>query len=111
MLFRSLEFDGLEVRDESLFDVLTKDLKKQYPSLEITLKELYLNKWFHSHLTTLRGMSPSEAVKTEEGTRLLWNMLKKLREKDKQKYLSGRKSYIDLKEYIRTIEQKKEKNL
>lgn len=110
-MYDCLEFDGLEVRDESIFDILTSDIKKQYPYLEFTLKEMYLNKWYHSHLVTLRGMSPSEAVETEEGTRLLWNMFKNLREKEKGKYFSGKKNHIDLKEYIRKVEQKKEKNI
>ncbi len=99
-----LEFDGLEARRGSIFDILSTWVKKDYPELETALKEMYLNKWYYSGLSMLRGMSPSEASQTEEGKRLLWSMFKRFKKKDKNK--SHRR--IQLNEYIRKLEQKKE---
>ena len=56
-MFDSLEFDGMEVRENGLFDVLTNNVKKEHPELEQTLKEIYLNKWYYSQLSVLSGMS------------------------------------------------------
>ncbi len=106
-MFDALEFDGLEVREEGLFSVLDMEVKKMYPELEETLKELYLNKWYHSHLNSLRGMSPSEACQTEEGTRLLWSMFKKIRQKEKKRQMNGFRYRIGLKEYLRKVDLKK----
>ncbi len=110
-MYECLEFDGLEVRKEGIFDILTSDLKKEYPDLEQFLKDVYLNKWFNSRLPILHGMSPSEACQTEEGTRLLWAMFKRIKDKNRGKYLSGGPKYIQLNEYIRKLEQKKHKNI
>ncbi|KUG03222.1 hypothetical protein ASZ90_019321 [hydrocarbon metagenome] len=110
-MYECLEFDGLEVRKEGIFDILTSDLKREYPDLEQFLKDIYLNKWFNSRLPTLHGMSPSEACQTEEGTRLLWAMFKRIKDKNRSKYLSGGPGYIQLNEYIRKLEQKKHKNI
>lgn len=107
-MFNCLEFDGLEVREEGIFEILTNEVKKQYPDLEAYIKELYLNKWYNSQLTVLRGMSPSEASQTEEGTRLLWTMFKKIKQKEKRRIRSGDTNQIDLKEYIRKVDLKKE---
>ncbi|NLB51494.1 MAG: hypothetical protein GX808_00965 [Syntrophomonadaceae bacterium] len=98
-----LEFDGLEAKRESIFDILNAGIKKDYPELEKALKEMYLNKWYYSSLSFLRGMSPSEASQTEEGKRLLWSMFKKIKQKD-----HGSRRRINLNEYIRKLEQKKE---
>ncbi len=107
-MYEALEFDGLEVREEGLFSILDLEVKKRYPDLEATLKELYLNKWYHSHLHILSGMSPSEACQSEEGTRLLWSMLKKIRLKEKKRQQMDGFSYrIGLKEYLRKIDLKK----
>lgn len=106
-MYDYLEFDGIELKTESIFDVLTVDVKKEYPQLEPILKEIYLNKWYNSRLTTLSGMSPSEASQTEEGRRLLWALFKRIRQKEKKRYLSGRPNNLNLKEYIRKVEQKK----
>ncbi len=110
-MFEFLEFDGLEVRKEGIFDILTSGLKKEYPDLEKFLKDIYLNKWFNSRLPTLHGMSPSEACQTEEGTRLLWAMLKRIKEKNKTNYLTGSSACVQLHEYVRKLEQKKRKNI
>ncbi len=110
-MYECLEFDGLEVRKEGIFDILTGDVKKEYPDLEQFLKDIYLNKWFNSRLPTLHGMSPSEACQTEEGNRLLWAMFKRINEKNRMKYFSGSAGYIQLNEYIRKLEQKKQENI
>ena len=106
-MYGCLEFDGMEVRSEGFFDILTKDIKREYPGLEPALKEVYLDKWYHSELGALSGMSPSEACQTEEGSRLLWTMFKNLKRNGKAPYMQYRKN-IGLKEYIRKVEQKKE---
>ncbi len=102
-MYDALEFDGLEVREEGIFEILSIDVKKQYPELESALKEMYLNKWYNSHLPPLSGMSPSEACQTEEGTRLLWTMFKRIKKKEHQRYLQGERKQIGLKEYIRKL--------
>jgi len=107
-MYDALEFDGLEIREEGIFEILTGDVKKMYPQLESELKEMYLNKWYHSHLPTLSGMSPSEACKTEEGTRLLWTMFKRIKQKEQQRRLRGERKQIGLKEYIRKLNLPKE---
>lgn len=106
-MYDYLEFDGMEVRNEGFFDLLTNEVKKEYPGLEPALKEIYLDKWYTSHLIPLSGMSPSEACQTEEGSRLLWALFKNLKQKSKAPHLQYKKN-IDLKEYIRKVEQKKE---
>jgi hypothetical protein len=106
-MYDCLEFDGMEVRNEGFFDLLTTDIKREYPELEPELKEIYLDKWYHSQLGPLSGMSPSEACQTEEGSRLLWAMFKNLKQNSKAPYMQYRKN-IGLKEYIRKVEQKKE---
>ena len=107
-MYDNLEFDGMEVREEGIFEILTDEVKKKHPALEETIKELYLNKWYYSHLPTLRGMSPWEACQTEEGTRLLWTMFKKLRQKEKHCLEEGELTRIKFKEYMRKVELKKE---
>lgn len=109
--YEFLEFDGLEIRKEGIFDVLNSDIKRQCPELEKFLKEIYLNKWFHSRFEILQGMSPSEACQTEEGNRLLWSMFKKIKEKNSRRHISGSSYYIHLNEYIKTLEQKNEHNI
>jgi DNA phosphorothioation-dependent restriction protein DptG len=86
---------------------LTPELKKEQPELEALLKEFYLNKWYYSHLTSLSGMSPSEASQTEEGTRLLWTMFKQIKQKENAVGNRNQQFRIHLKEYVRTVEQKK----
>ncbi len=106
-LYNCLEYDGMEVREGGLFDILTPELKKEQPALESLLKEFYLNKWYYSHLTSLSGMSPSEASQTEEGTRLLWTMFKQIKQKENMAGNRNRQFRIHLKEYVKTVEQKK----
>lgn len=107
-MFGSLEFDGIELREEGIFDILSSEVKKEYPQLETILKEMYLNKWYYSRLTTLSGMSPSEASQSEEGSRMLWAMFKRLKQREKKEYsIPGKKQNINLREYIRKVEQKK----
>lgn len=107
-LYDCLEFDGMELREEGIFDILTGEVKKQYPELEAAIKEMYINKWYYSGLTILRGMSPSEACQTEEGTRLLWTMFKKIKQKEKRRCREGVITQVNLKEYIRKVQLKKE---
>lgn len=110
-MYDCLEFDGIEVRNEGIFDVLTTAVRKEHPELEPFLKDTYLNKWYYSHLTTLHGMSPSEASKTEEGKRLLWTMFKKIKEKEKKRRMYGSPSFIHLKEYMQKVDQKNKENI
>lgn len=105
-MFGCLEFDGMEIREDGIFDVLTVDLTRNCPELPSILKELYLNKWVHSRLSLLQGMSPFEACQTEEGNRLLWALYKKIRRKEGSRFQNGKPNNIILKEYIRKIEQK-----
>lgn len=106
-MFEFLEVDGMEIREEGVFDVLTSEVKKEYPELERILKEVYLDKWSKSRLSTLSGMTPCEASQTEEGNRLLWSMLKKMTGKSNNRYLQGKKRYIQLNEYIHKLQEKK----
>ncbi|MEN6463183.1 MAG: hypothetical protein ABFC94_17675 [Syntrophomonas sp.] len=107
-MYNYLEFDGLEVHEEGMFGILTEEVKKKYPDLENYIKEMYLNKWYNSQLATLRGLSPSEACQTEEGTRLLWTMFKKIKQKEKRRFRTGETNQINLKEYLRKVDFKKE---
>lgn len=102
-MYDVLEFDGLEIREEGIFEILTPEVKKLYPELEAALKEMYLNKWYNSHLPPLSGMSPSEACQTEEGTRLLWAMFKRIKQKERQRRLKGECKQIRLKEYMKKL--------
>ncbi|QGU00840.1 hypothetical protein SYNTR_2246 [Candidatus Syntrophocurvum alkaliphilum] len=102
-MYESLEFDGMEVREDGIFGILTFDVKKQYPELELSLKEMYLDKWYRSRLNILQGMSPSEACKTEEGTRMLWAMFKNIKNKEKYSNLANNK-FINLKEYMKKVD-------
>ena len=104
-MFDSLEFDGMEVRENGLFDVLTSHVKKEHPELERTLKEIYLNKWYYSQLSVLRGMSPWEASQTEEGTRLLWTLFKRIKKRESSSLYQPGPHRVHLKEYIRKVEQ------
>lgn len=106
-MFDYLEIDGMEIREEGVFDILTSEVKREYPYLEGVLKEVYLDKWSKSRLSTLSGMTPSEASETEEGNRLLWSMLKKMTGKNNNRYQQGKKRYIQLHEYIHKLQQKK----
>ncbi len=110
-MYECLEFDGVEVRKEGIFDILTCEVKKEYPDLEQFLKEIYLNKWYSSQLPTLHGMSPCEACQTEEGTRLLWAMFKKIKGKNSNRYVSIGSPGLNLQEYIKKLEQKKPENI
>lgn len=104
-MFDSLEFDGMEVRENGLFDVLTSNVKKEQPQLEQTLKEIYLNKWYYSQLSVLSGMSPWEASQTEEGTRLLWTLFKRIKQRESSSLYQPGPHRVHLKEYIRKVEQ------
>ncbi|WP_054694070.1 hypothetical protein [Syntrophomonas palmitatica] len=106
-MYDCLEYEGLELREEGIFDILTANVKKQYPDLENKLKDIYLDKWYYSHLASLRGMSPSEACQTEEGSQLLWAMFKKIKQNENKQFTYGRRHRIALNEYIRKVEQKK----
>ncbi len=106
-MYDCLEYEGLELREEGIFDILTTNVKKQYPDLETRLKDIYLDKWYHSHLASLRGMSPFEACQTEEGSKLLWAMFKKIKQTENKQHVYGRRHKIALNEYIRKVEQKK----
>lgn len=106
-LWDCLELDGMEIRENGFFDILTAEMKRDYPYLEKFLKELYLNKWYNSRLQYLGGMSPSEAAETEEGKRLLWGLIKKIYQSEARNLRRGKRNNIKLKEYISLIEEKK----
>lgn len=110
-LFDCLEFEGMEIREDTIFDVLTSDIKKERPDLLGFLKDSYLNKWYYSRLVNLKGMSPSEACQTVEGSRMLWAMFKKIKSRENMRHACGRPNSIFLKEYIQKVEQKREKNI
>lgn len=100
-MFEAIEFDGIEIREEGIFDILSSEVRRDHPELEQRLKEVYLNKWYCSRLGMLRGMTPSEARQTEEGTRLLWAMFQKIRQREKRAYLNGERLNLGLKDYLR----------
>lgn len=108
-LYDCLELDGMEIREDGLFDILTIEMKKAYPDLEKFLKELYLNKWYNSSLDTLGGLSPSEALETEEGKKLLWGLIKKIYQIETRNLRRGKYSSVKIKEYIDIIEKKQGK--
>ncbi len=101
-----LEFQGLELRENGMLAVLSPETKKRYPGLDRLIKGLYLGKWYDSRNPSLKGLSPSEASKTEEGNRLLWAMFKKMRELEKRKMMNRHNYRISLNEYIRKVEEK-----
>lgn len=105
-LQENLEFQGLELRENGILAVLDPETKRRYPDLEGMVKGLYLSKWYESRNPSLRGLSPSEASKTEEGTRLLWTMFKKMRQVEKRKLMHRQNYRISLNEYIHKVEEK-----
>lgn len=106
-LYDCLQLDGMEIKENGFFDILTTEMKRAYPYLEKFLKELYLNKWYNSRLHYLGGMSPSEATETEEGKKLLWGLIKKIHQSEARNIRRGKRKTIKLKEYIGIIEEKK----
>ncbi|HZK43915.1 MAG TPA: hypothetical protein VFC73_06460 [Syntrophomonadaceae bacterium] len=102
-----LELDGMEVREDGLFDILTAEMKRHNPGLEKLLKELYLNKWYNSRLHVLGGMSPSEASETDEGKQLLWGLIKKIHQSEMRNQRRGKRNTIKVKEYLNVLEEKK----
>jgi hypothetical protein len=107
-MYENLEFESVEINAEGIFDILSEKVKKRYPQLEKELKEVYLNKWYHSRQAFLSGMSPSEASKTEEGHRMIWTLLKNLKNDSKKSLKTGYSKYIRLYDYINKIKQKKQ---
>lgn len=107
-MYEAMEFDGLEIREDGMFEILTMDVKRQYPQLEAHLKRMYLNKWYYTRMSPLSGMSPSEAVETEEGKRLLWAMFKQIRQQEKKYFREGIPRRIALKEYWHRVNMKKD---
>ena len=70
------------------------------------MKEMYLNKWYNSHLATLSGMSPFIS-QSEEGKRLLDHVQENRTAREKG-LVPGQQKRINLKEYMRKVEQGKE---
>lgn len=105
-LLDTLEFQGLELRENGLLAVLDPETRRRYPALEGLVKGLYLARWYESRNPSLKGLSPSEASKTEEGTRLLWTMFKKMRQAEKRKLMHRHNYRISLNEYIHKVEEK-----
>ena len=103
-----LEYEGLEIRCEGIFEIITGEVKKQYPELEDQLKKAYLEKWFESKLKPLRGMTPQDAAKSVEGKRLLWTMFKEMRRNEKIRQEMGVRSVIHLKQYMQKVDIKRE---
>lgn len=104
-----LEFEGMEVKCEGIFEIITHEVKKQYPELETELKQAYLNKWYKSKLKPLRGMSPQDASKSVEGKRLLWTMFKDIKRKEKIRQDLGVRNSLDIKDYVDKLNLKKER--
>jgi hypothetical protein len=102
-LYEALDFDGLEVREDGVFAMLSPEVRRLFPQLEAILKEIYLNKWYRFRMPNLSGMSPSEACQTEEGTRLLWTMFKRIKQKEQLRRMRGERRQIGLKEYLRKL--------
>ncbi|MGE5405763.1 MAG: hypothetical protein ACM3PP_12595 [Candidatus Saccharibacteria bacterium] len=103
-----LEFEGMEIKCEGIFELITADVKKQHPDLETWLKQAYLNKWYKSKLKPLRGLTPQDAAKSVEGKSLLWRMFKEMRRKEKICMDLGVRRAIDIKEYIDKVEMRKD---
>lgn len=103
-----LEFEGLEVRCEGVFELITGEVKKRYPDLEEKLKQAYLNKWYESKLKPLRGLSPQDASASLEGKTLLWRMFKEMRRKEKKSQSMGMRRVIELKEYMKKVNKNQE---
>lgn len=99
-----LEFEGLEVKRDGLFDILTFEVKDQYPHLEEDLKKAYLEKWYQSNLKPLKGLSPAQARESVEGRRLLWEMFKKMSLQKKTRYPRGKRNYLHIREYMRKVD-------
>ena len=99
-----LEYEGMEIKCEGIFEIITVDVKKQYPELEDQLKKAYLEKWFESKLKPLRGMTPQDAAKSVEGKRLLWTMFKDMKRNEKIRQDMGVRSVINLKQYMRKVD-------
>jgi len=98
-----LEFNGMEIREEGIFDILNQDIKNTGIELERILKDIYLDKWYYSKSSILNGMSPFEASKSKEGNRLLWMMFKIMHGQKKRDYYGGQNKRISFYEYRRKI--------
>lgn len=99
-----LEFIGMETRREGLFAVLTPEVKRAYPELEMLLKELYLNKWVKSSLPLLKGMTPGEAFQSLEGRRLLWDMFKQMKKSENNRQKKA--TFIKFRDYMSKLENR-----
>ncbi len=106
-----LKYEGVEIKCEGIFELITADVKKQYPELENQLKKAYLEKWFESNLKPLKGMTPQDAVKSVEGKRLLWTMFKDMKRNERIRRDMGVRSVIRLKQYMQKVDVKKELKL
>lgn len=101
-----LEYEGMEIKCEGIFEIITSEVKKQYPELEDHLKNAYLEKWFESKLKPLRGMTPQDAAKSVEGKRLLWTMFKDMKRNEKLRQNMGVRNVIHLRHYMQKVEIK-----
>ena len=101
-----LEYEGMEIKSEGIFELITIDVKKQYPELEDRLKKAYLEKWFESKLKPLRGMTPQDAAKSVEGKRLLWTMFKDMKRNEKLRQDMGVRNVINLRQYMQKVDIK-----
>ena len=101
-----LEYEGMEIKCEGVFEIITGEVKKQYPELEDHLKNAYLEKWFESKLKPLRGMTPQDAAKSVEGKRLLWTMFKDMKRNEKLRQDMGVRNVIHLRQYMKKVETK-----
>lgn len=98
-----LQFEGLEIKEEGIFEVLTREIKAQYPNLEARLKKAYLDKWYFSKSKELGGLSPAQARESEEGQRRLWEMFKDMNQRRKSCIRQRVKRYLNLKEYLERV--------
>lgn len=96
-----LEFEGIEVKFNGIFDNLTPEVKEHHPELEGELKKAYLEKWYRSKLKPLQGMSPAQARQSIEGRRLLWELFKQMSRHEKGR--DWGRNNLNLKEYMRKV--------
>ncbi|MGE5396123.1 MAG: hypothetical protein ACM3MK_01155 [Chitinophagales bacterium] len=106
-----LEFEGIELKCEGLFELINSEVIKKYPYLENELKQAYLDKWYYSNLKPLQGMTPRDAAQSVEGKLLLWQMFKEMKRKERIRQNLGVANYIELKEYMIKVNMQKSQPL
>ncbi len=98
-----LHFEGLEIKEAGIFEILTREIKAQYPNLEARLKKAYLDKWYFSKSNDLGGISPAQARQSEEGQRRLWALFKEMSRKRKTGWRGDSIRRPGLREYLERV--------